>query len=238
MLGMSERTFRRWRDRYEAEGADGLYDRRFGRVSARRAGADEVLRMLELFETRYADFTAHHFWEKLVGEHAFKRSYNRVRVTLQAHGLSHAGAAARGAPPQAAAAGAGAGARISRRPPGRLPWTQVSRPLRGRRHPDREPQGAGRVIRFDATGRSDLWTSGQLGSADLTTSPQAQQPQQKRSIHMVHKPVNSVCYRHSGRRPPAARVRSDRSSANPCWPMLAGIWRAWRPEVSRRSRYA
>ena len=24
MLGMSERTFRRWRDRYEAEGADGL----------------------------------------------------------------------------------------------------------------------------------------------------------------------------------------------------------------------
>ena len=31
-LGVSERTFRRWRDRYEAEGADGLYDRRLGRV--------------------------------------------------------------------------------------------------------------------------------------------------------------------------------------------------------------
>ena len=37
MLGMSERTFRRWRDRFEAEGAEGLYDRRLGRVSARRA---------------------------------------------------------------------------------------------------------------------------------------------------------------------------------------------------------
>ena len=37
VLGVSERTFRRWRDRYEAEGADGLYDRRLGRVSARRA---------------------------------------------------------------------------------------------------------------------------------------------------------------------------------------------------------
>ena len=36
VLGVSERTFRRWRDRYEAEGADGLYDRRLGRVSARR----------------------------------------------------------------------------------------------------------------------------------------------------------------------------------------------------------
>ena len=26
ILGVSERTFRRWRDRYEAEGAEGLYD--------------------------------------------------------------------------------------------------------------------------------------------------------------------------------------------------------------------
>jgi transposase len=42
ILGMSERNFRRWRDRFEAEGADGLYDRRLGRVSARRAAVDEV----------------------------------------------------------------------------------------------------------------------------------------------------------------------------------------------------
>ena len=33
ILGMSERTFRRWRERYEAEGAEGLYDRRLGRVA-------------------------------------------------------------------------------------------------------------------------------------------------------------------------------------------------------------
>ncbi len=86
ILGVSERSFRRWRDRYEAEGAEGLYDRRLGRVSARRAGADEVLSVLELFDTYYADFTAYHFWEKLVGEHDFKRSYNWVRLSLQAHG--------------------------------------------------------------------------------------------------------------------------------------------------------
>ena len=37
VLGVSERTFRRWRDRYEAEGADGLYDRRLvHRRGARR----------------------------------------------------------------------------------------------------------------------------------------------------------------------------------------------------------
>ena len=86
ILGVSERTFRRWRDRYEAEGAQGLYDRRLGRASARRAGVDEVVRLLELFDTRYWDFNARHFHEKLVAEHGVRRSYNWVRQTLQAHG--------------------------------------------------------------------------------------------------------------------------------------------------------
>ncbi len=86
ILGMSERTFRRYRDRFEADGADGLYDRRLGRASARRAGVDEVMTVLELFDTRYWDFTARHSWEKLVAEHGVSRSYNWVRLTLQAHG--------------------------------------------------------------------------------------------------------------------------------------------------------
>ena len=86
VLGVSERTFRRWRDRYEAEGAEGLYDRRLGRLSARRAPLDEVARVLALFDTRYWDFTAKHFHEKLVAEHGCTRSYNWVRLTLQAHG--------------------------------------------------------------------------------------------------------------------------------------------------------
>ena len=90
ILGVSERTFRRWRDRYEADGAEGLYDRRLGRVSARRAPADEVARVLALFDTRYWDFTARHFHEKLVSEHDCARSYNWVRLTLQAHGRMRA----------------------------------------------------------------------------------------------------------------------------------------------------
>ena len=90
VLGVSERTFRRWRDRYEAEGAEGLYDRRLGRVSARSAPVDEVARVLELFDTRYWDFTAKHFHEKLVADHGFKRSYNWLRLSLQAHGRRHA----------------------------------------------------------------------------------------------------------------------------------------------------
>ena len=89
VLGVSERTFRRWRDRYEAEGAEGLYDRRLGRLSARRAPLDEVARVLALFDTRYWDFTAKHFHEKLVAAHG-ERSYNWVRLTLQAHGRRRA----------------------------------------------------------------------------------------------------------------------------------------------------
>ena len=90
ILGVSERTLRRWRDRFEADGAEGLYDRRMGRVSARRAPIDEVARVLELFDTRYWDFTAKHFHEKLVAEHGCERSYNGVRLTLQAYGRRRA----------------------------------------------------------------------------------------------------------------------------------------------------
>ncbi len=90
VLGVSERTFRRWRDRFEADGAQGLYDRRLAGVSARRVPVDTVMAVLELFDTRYWDFTAKHFHEKLVEEHGFARSYNWVRLTLQAHGRKRA----------------------------------------------------------------------------------------------------------------------------------------------------
>ena len=63
ILGMSERTFRRWRGRFEAEGAEGLYDRRLGKVSGHRVPVDTVMEVLELFDTRYWDFTAKHFHE-------------------------------------------------------------------------------------------------------------------------------------------------------------------------------
>jgi transposase len=86
VLGMSERNFRRWQMRYEADGAEGLYDRRLGKVSARRAAVDEVMTVLELFDTRYWDFGVKHLHETLVAEHGFRRSYNWLRITLQAHG--------------------------------------------------------------------------------------------------------------------------------------------------------
>lgn len=86
LLGMSERTFRRYSKRYEAEGAEGLFDRRLARVPQNRVPVDTVSRMLNLFDTQYWDFTPKHFHEKLVSEHHFTQSYNWVRLTLQLHG--------------------------------------------------------------------------------------------------------------------------------------------------------
>ena len=85
-LGISVRTMRRWEERYEAEGAEGLYDRRLGKLANNRVPADTAMEMLELFDTRYWDYTPKHFHEKLVAHHGFTQSYNWVRLTLQRHG--------------------------------------------------------------------------------------------------------------------------------------------------------
>lgn len=86
-LGLSERSFRRWRDRYEEEGPDGLYDRRLGKASAKRVPVDEVERVLTLYRERYAGFTVKHFHEHLVRDHRFRWGYTWTKTQLQGAGL-------------------------------------------------------------------------------------------------------------------------------------------------------
>jgi transposase len=86
MLGITERTFRRWSDRYEAEGAAGLADRRLGRASARAAPVDEVLQMVTLYETRYTGWTVKHFHERWHENHDGTRSYTWTKNRLQRAG--------------------------------------------------------------------------------------------------------------------------------------------------------
>lgn len=86
MLGMTERTFRRWSARYEAEGAAGLEDRRLGRASARAVSVDEALRMVTLYETQYRGWTVSHFHERWPAEHDGQRSYTWTKNRLQAAG--------------------------------------------------------------------------------------------------------------------------------------------------------
>src|SRR3546814_20606455 len=55
MLGMSERTMRRWRDRLHEEGPEGLSDRRLGKPSGRRASEEELARLLGPYREHYAN---------------------------------------------------------------------------------------------------------------------------------------------------------------------------------------
>jgi transposase len=87
LLGISERHFRRLMDRYEAEGAEGLIERRRGRRSGRRAPVDRIEFVVEQYRTRYFDFTVKHFHEALCAEHDFTQSYTWTKTVLQQRGL-------------------------------------------------------------------------------------------------------------------------------------------------------
>jgi len=86
MLGVSEWTFGRWRDRLRDEGPQGLRDRRIGKPSSRRAAAEEILRMLGLYQDRYEGFTVKHFHEQLQKRHHYKLGYTVTRLALQGAG--------------------------------------------------------------------------------------------------------------------------------------------------------
>ena len=87
LLGVGERTFRRWRDRYVEEGREGLIDRRMGRPSGKRAPEAELVRMLGLYRTHYEGFTVKHFHEQLHKRHDYKLGYTVTKLRLHAAGL-------------------------------------------------------------------------------------------------------------------------------------------------------
>jgi transposase len=86
-LGVSERTFRRWRGRWEAEGAAGLLDRRLGKVSSHRIAADEVDRIVALYGDRYAGWSVQHFHDRAVARHGLRASYGWTKSVLHASGM-------------------------------------------------------------------------------------------------------------------------------------------------------
>ncbi|WP_072248007.1 helix-turn-helix domain-containing protein, partial [Tepidiphilus thermophilus] len=49
LLGVCDRTFRRYIARYEEEGLEGLVDRRLRQVSHRKAPVDEVMALVERY---------------------------------------------------------------------------------------------------------------------------------------------------------------------------------------------
>src|SRR5450755_2138066 len=87
ILGISDRHMRRWRERYEEEGYNGLLDRRRGKPSRRRVPVTTVEKVFALYREKYFDLNVQHFHEKLQAEHGIELSYTWVKQALQGAGL-------------------------------------------------------------------------------------------------------------------------------------------------------
>jgi hypothetical protein len=87
LLGMSERQFRRYRDRYEEDGLEGLIDRRLGKPSPKRVPSADAQLMLDLYGGPYRGWNVKHFHEHLQRDHGFRWGYTWVKTQLHTAGL-------------------------------------------------------------------------------------------------------------------------------------------------------
>ena len=87
ILGVTDRSMRRWRGRLAEHGYDGLYDYRKKQPSPKRLPVATLERVLKLYQEKYFDFNVKHFHEKLVEEEKIAISYTWVKSALQAAGL-------------------------------------------------------------------------------------------------------------------------------------------------------
>jgi transposase len=83
IIGVTDRTMRRWRERYQEHGYDGLNDRRKRRPSPKKVPLGTAEKVLQLYREKYFDFNVRHFHEKLVEEHGIQLSYTWVKKALQ-----------------------------------------------------------------------------------------------------------------------------------------------------------
>ena len=93
VLGVSPRTVRRLRWRYERYGYDGLFDHRRRRPSPRAVPLAEVQRLVRLYRERYGPrdghpgFNIRHFYQVACRDHRVRLSYSFVKRALQTAGL-------------------------------------------------------------------------------------------------------------------------------------------------------
>lgn len=87
ILGISNRTMRRWKWSYENEGFKGILDGRRGKASWKRVPAGETERILALYCDLYFDLNVRHFYEKATAQHGVTVSYTWVKNLLQGAGL-------------------------------------------------------------------------------------------------------------------------------------------------------
>ena len=88
LLGQCERSFRRHVERYEADGLEGLLDKRLSQISKRRANPAEVEQVVQTYKSGFAGWNVAHFHSKYRSEFKGARSYSWVKSVLQGAGLA------------------------------------------------------------------------------------------------------------------------------------------------------
>ncbi|MDZ4209402.1 ISNCY family transposase, partial [Rhodoferax sp.] len=87
LLGQCERSFRRHIERYEADGLEGLLDRRLSQISKRRASGAEIDHVVQLYKSNFSGWNVAHFHSKYQSELKGTRSYNWIKTVLQGAGV-------------------------------------------------------------------------------------------------------------------------------------------------------
>lgn len=87
ILGQCERSFRRHIERFEADGLEGLLDKRLSQISKRRAAGAEVDKVVALYKSGFAGWNVAHFHSKYKAEFAGSRSYSWLKSVLQGAGV-------------------------------------------------------------------------------------------------------------------------------------------------------
>jgi transposase len=87
IIGVTDRTMRRWRERLEEHGYAGLADRRKGKAPSHRVPLATVEKVLGLYRDQYHDCNVRHFHEKLGEKHGIDLSYTWVYQALVGAGL-------------------------------------------------------------------------------------------------------------------------------------------------------
>jgi transposase len=87
IMGVTDRTMRRWRERLNQHGYSGLWDYRKRKPSPKRVPMATVEQVLHLYREQYFDFNVRHFHEKLRELHGIELSYGWVKTALQSAGF-------------------------------------------------------------------------------------------------------------------------------------------------------
>lgn len=87
IIGVTDRTMRRWRQQYAEHGYSGLWDYRKRSPSPKRVPVAELEQVLRLYREQYYDYSVRHFQEKLCEVHGIHYSYTWVKTALQEAGL-------------------------------------------------------------------------------------------------------------------------------------------------------